>query len=398
MSSQPKFPGQHLDEDVIFKERRHWFILLKWVIPPAVLFLAAAGIGLALGFILRLNNAILWAGLILLLSIGPLGLTIWRFLDWENDHYILTNQRVLHIERVYFLFESRKEANLGKIQDVSVKMPTVIANALHFGDVEIQTAGTTGQIKFEAVPRPRTIQRRIFKEAGLPVMSMQEAKEWQVSQMRIARPLEMFTQMLYPVYPRVGEVYVWRKHWFVLLTKMLRPLLAALILLVLGSIISFSELLAPVVSIPDAAIPIAIAFFLLVLIVRIAWIAIDWHNDLYILTETHVLDIEKRPFTSESRREARLGVIQDVSYTQPSFVAKLLDYGNTRLETAGKMGEFTFDSIPRPREVQNIIIERLKTAREEAQRQKDEKQRAEIQQMIDAAIGNIRQAGPGGPP
>ncbi|MFQ5343978.1 MAG: PH domain-containing protein [Anaerolineae bacterium] len=216
--------------------------------------------------------------------------------------------------------------------------------------------------------------------------------------MRIARPLEMFTQMLYPVYPRVGEVYVWRKHWFVLLTKMLRPLLAALILLVLGSIISFSELLAPVVSIPDAAIPIAIAFFLLVLIVRIAWIAIDWHNDLYILTDTHVLDIEKRPFTSESRREARLGVIQDVSYTQPSFLAKLLDYGNTRLETAGKMGEFTFDSIPRPREVQNIIIERLRAAREEAQRKRQQQQQDQIEKIVRQVLSKAKETGPSGPP
>ncbi len=398
MSSQAKFPGQHRDEKVVFKKRRHWYILLKWIVPPAVLFLAAAGIGLALGFILGLNNAFLWAGLILLLSIGPLGFTIWRVLDWENDHYILTNQRVLHIERVYFLFESRKEANLGKIQDVAVKMPTVIANALHFGDVVIQTAGTTGQIKFDSIPEPRKVQRQIFKEAGLPVMSMQEAEEWQAGQMRIARPLEMFVQMLYPVYPRSGEVLVWRKHWFVLLTKMIGPLVAALILLVLGLVIFFSEMQVPAVPISEAAVLIVIAIFLLVLIVRIAWIAIDWHNDLYILTDTHVLDIEKRPFTSESRREARLGVIQDVSYEQPTFLAKLLDYGNTRLETAGKMGEFTFDSIPRPREVQNIIIERLRTAREEAQRKRQQQQQDQIEEIVRQVLGQPKEAGPGGPP
>lgn len=398
MPSQPQFPGQHRDEQVVFKARRHWFILLKWVVPPAVLFLAAAGIGLALGFILRLNNPFLWAGLILLLSTGPLGLTIWRFLDWENDHYILTNQRVLHIERVYFLFESRKEASLGKIQDVSVQMPTVIANALHFGNVVIQTAGTAGQIKFDSIPEPRRVQQLVFKEAGLPVAGMPEAEAWQASQMRVARPLETFAQMLYPVYPRGGDVKVWRKHWVILLWRMFRPLFVAVLLFGIGLVIFFSDMSARPLPISEQAILIVLALFLLVLIVRLAWIAIDWHNDLYILTETHVLDIEKRPFTSESRREARLGVIQDVSYEQPSFFAKLFDYGNTRLETAGKMGEFTFDSIPQPRKVQNTIMERLKTAREEAQRQQDEKRRAEIQQMIEAAMGNIRQAGPGGPP
>lgn len=397
MANRPQFPGQHRNEQVIFKKRRHWYVLLKWVVPPALLFIAAAGVGLIAGLALGLN-VFLWAGLILLLSIGPLGFTVWRFLDWENDHYILTNRRILHIERVYFLFESRSEANLDKIQDVTVRMPNMIANVLHFGNLEIETASTAGQIKFESIPQPRKAQREVFQAAGLPVMDMKEAEEWQASELRIMRPLEMFAQMLYPVYPRTGDVRVWRKHWFVLLTNMALPVVAAIALFVVGFLVLRINRQISVVPVSEEVALLVLAILLLIIIARIAWIAIDWHNDLYVLTPTHVLDIEKRPFTSEFRREANLSMIQNVSYEQPGFIAKLLDFGNTKLETAGKKGEFTFDNVPKPREVQNIIIERLDAARAEARRRKQEERRAEIEEIVRQMLRAPQKADSGGSP
>lgn len=358
MPGQPQFPGQHPGERVIFKKRRHWFILLTWLTPPFLLFLATVGVGFGIGLALSLSIP-LWTGVILLLSIGPLGLTIWRFLDWENDHYILTSERVLHIERVYFLFEGRREANLDKIQDVTVRMPSMMANMLNFGNVRIETAGTAGQINFQSAPDPRKVQQVIFKEAGLPAAGMQAAEQWETGRMRILHPFEMLARMLYPVYPTGPNVKVWRKHWFILFTKLVRLLLAALLLLVVWIAILLSGIPGSVQLIPEIAIQVIPGVLFLILVGRIAWVTIDWHNDLYILTDTHVIDIEKRPFTMEFRREANLGMIQDVRYEQPSFLAKFLDFGNTQLETAGTLGEFTFDSIPHPRQVQQVITGRL---------------------------------------
>lgn len=388
MPDRPQFPGQHPNERVIFKLRRHWFILLKWLTPPFVLFLATVGVGVGIGLALSLSMPV-WAGAIVLLSIGPLGFTIWRFLDWENDHYILTDQRVLHIERVYFLFESREEANLDKVQDVTIRMPSLLANLLYFGNVEIETASTAGQIRFESVPKPRSVQQLIFKEAGLPEAAMKPEERWEAGRMRILRPFEVLARMLYPVYPRGGDVYVWRKHWFILLTKMISPLLAALLVLVVWIIILLLGMPARLQPIPDILIKVIPGIVFLILVGRIAWIAIDWHNDLYVLTDTHVLDIEKRPFTSEFRREANLGMIQNVSYEQPTFIAKLLDFGNTRLETAGRMGEFTFDNVPRPRHVQEVIIQRLADFRQRSARNKPKpapKTREELEQTLERIL------------
>lgn len=391
MPDRPQFPGQHPDEEVIFKQRRHWFILLRWLVPPLVLFLVTVGVGVGIGLALSLS-ALAWAGVILLLSIGPLGLTMWRFLDWENDHYILTNQRVLHIERVYFLFESRDEASLGRIQDVTAEMPSLMANLLYFGDVVIETAGTAGQIKFESVSKPRKIQRLIFKEAGLPEAGMKEAEEWAPERMRILRPMEMLVRMFYPVYPKGGGVEVWRKHWYILLTKMAGPFLAAMLLLVVWIVILPRDLPSLPQSVPELAVKAIPGIFFLIFVGWMAWITIDWHNDLYVLTDTHVIDIEKRPFTLEFRREANLGMIQNVSYEQPTFIAKLLDYGDIRLETAGTMGEFTFDNLPRPRHVQEVIIQRLTDFRrrtaepEPAPRTREELERA-LDQILSQRYG-----------
>lgn len=366
MPARPRFPGQHPDERVIFILRRHWFILLKWLTPPLLLVLATMGVGVGIGLAVPLSVPV-WAGLILLLSTGPFALLVWRFLNWENDHYILTDRRVLHIERVYFLFESRDEASLDKIQDVTVKMPSLMANVLYFGDVEIETARPGGPIKFESVPKPRKVQRLIFKQAGLPEPGTKESEEWRGERTWLLRPIETLVRMFYALVPKGGDVIVWRKHWFVLLTKMIRPLLATLLLLVVWAAVLLTDITGPLQPIPALLIKVTPGIFFLIVVGWIAWIAIDWHNDLYILTDTHIIDIEKRPFTLEFRREANLGMIQNVSYEQPSFIAKLLDFGNTRLETAGTMGEFTFDNIPHPRQVQQVITQRLTDFRRRTQ-------------------------------
>ncbi len=385
------FPGQRPDEEIIFVKRRHWFVLLRWLTPPVVLFLAMLGIGLVIGAAAELQP-LAWALVLLLLIAAPVGLIVWRILDWENDHYILTNQRVVHIERVYFLFESRHEASLNKIQDVTFAMPTLLHNLLNFGDVEIETAGTTGQIRFEAVPNPREVQTLILKAAGLQRQgrpSQEPPRPKPLGLGDLFRGLGgFFVGMLYPVYPRRG-VIVWRKHWFVLLKSIFIPTVAALFTAIL--------ILALLLTRPIPAAIVVLSLIFLILVAVLAFLFIDWHNDIYILTTDRVIDIEKRPFTHEFRREANMGMIQDVSYEQPSFIAKLLNFGNVRLETAGTRGEFTFDNVPNPREVQNEIVRRLSAYRSHLQEEQARRERERFRQMVQEALQEIVQHPPSPP-
>jgi uncharacterized membrane protein YdbT with pleckstrin-like domain len=137
---------------------------------------------------------------------------------------------------------------------------------------------------------------------------------------------------------------------------------------------------------------IAILILFLVFLSLVAWLVfriIDWHNDIYILTTDRVIDIEKRPFTHEFRREANMGMIQDVSYEQPTFISKLLNYGNVRLQTAGTLGEFTFDNVPRPREVQNEITQRLAAYRAHAEQEHVRREREQFRRMVEEALQEL---------
>lgn len=87
----------------------------------------------------------------------------WKLLDWANDVYVVTSDRIIHVERRPLLFsEERREASLSMIQHVSLRIPHVVANLLNFGDVIVETAGP-GQFAFRHVARPREVQREIFR-------------------------------------------------------------------------------------------------------------------------------------------------------------------------------------------------------------------------------------------
>mgnify|MGYP003862854437 CR=1 FL=1 len=112
------------------------------------------------------------------------------------------------------------------------------------------------------------------------------------------------------------------------------------------------------------------------------WESTDWGNDLYIVTNERIIDMEKRPlFFAEQRREASLGVIQNVSLKIPNIIAVVFNFGDVVVQTAGA-GEFTFDGVPNPREVQREIFRRMEAYRE-AQREKEAARRS-------AAITRVR--------
>jgi uncharacterized membrane protein YdbT with pleckstrin-like domain len=381
------FPGQQEGEEVIIFQRRHWFVLLKWLLLPIFSLIPLSLV--AWGVIRVLEPSRLAQAVIGLLFASPaLSWIAWMVLDWWNDNYIVTDERVLHIERVYFLYESRNEAHLNRVQDVTVDIPDIIANLLYYGDVVIETAGTAGRIVFRNIAKPRKVQRLIFEMMNITPEEIRERLSWEPRRPRYQRLPEMMVRMFYPIVPTGDEVIVWRKHWWILLIQLGRPLMVIIALTLLWLLVA--GVIRGYVVWVDALFAIGLAGVLIWLVL----ILVNWYNDLYILTPDHVIDIEKVPFISEHRREASLSMIQDVSYVQPSFLHKLLDFGNLRLETAGTAGEFTFDSVPHPQGVQQQIFERVGAFRRRAQEEEAQKKRGEIAAIVEDIL---REMTPGAP-
>ena len=68
-----------------------------------------------------------------------------------------------------------------------------------------------------------------------------------------------------------------------------------------------------------------------------------------------MIDIDRKPFGfGESRKQAPLSNIQNVTAERPGFFATIFDYGNVHIETAGAEAEIVFDKIPRPSRVLRI--------------------------------------------
>ncbi|RUA16616.1 MAG: hypothetical protein DSY55_03755 [Clostridia bacterium] len=149
--------------------RKHWFgLLLSSVFPFSIT------IGLLMLLSLFLSRFLsqttpspfekVWILLLLLFLVLSFGWLWWRWTDWMNDYYIVTDQYIERISQKPLWFdEDRMKINLDRVENVEYRLPGFIAKTLHFGNVIIQTAATQGEIDFNYVPNPASVHADIFE-------------------------------------------------------------------------------------------------------------------------------------------------------------------------------------------------------------------------------------------
>lgn len=159
------FPAQEESERILIVLRRHWFTYMTFWIVSALMLLPL----LAILIYWNINtaavsdsvgNLIIVFGSIWLLFI--LGLLIFGFTDFYLDVYIITDRRIVDIAQNGFFKREISELNLRQIQDVSAQVDGVFATLLHYGNVNIQTAGEREIFSFESIPHPYEISKQIL--------------------------------------------------------------------------------------------------------------------------------------------------------------------------------------------------------------------------------------------
>jgi hypothetical protein len=170
----------------------------------------------------------------------------------------------------------------------------------------------------------------------------------------------------------------YRKHFFALLKETLYPLLVLLAIIIIGTLlVVFSGPL-------PGGWWILLGVLVLLDLGYLVWEIEDWRNDLFQLTDRYVVDIDRRPFGfGESRKQASLGNIQNVSANRPNFLATLFNYGNVKVETAGATADIVFENVPSPGVIQADIFRKLDAFRQQQRIQEGKMRRDEYAVLLD---------------
>lgn len=101
---------------------------------------------------------------------------LWYIEDWRNDYFQLTPSRLVLVERKPLLLqESRREAPLDRIQNISFTVPGVLGRFFHYGHVMLETAGTTGKFELKWLRDPQLVQSEISKRQRQYIQRQKQA-------------------------------------------------------------------------------------------------------------------------------------------------------------------------------------------------------------------------------
>ncbi len=174
---KPKTYWQRVRENFVRMENsdgityhKHPIALVREMIGPLIasVFLVATWYGLSYfdgGVLLR--EVPYMIPILIFLTIANLFWFWWEFEDWHNDTFQITKQYIYDIDRLPLgLSESRKQAELNRIENVRTEKDGLLPTIFNFGAVHVETAGAENNIIFENVKDPDAVQQAIFKKRG----------------------------------------------------------------------------------------------------------------------------------------------------------------------------------------------------------------------------------------
>lgn len=402
------------DELVEYQARRsYWYLFIKIVGPVVGMILVPL---LAFSY---LNNQVVGSiaynarliTAIILMFIFAL-IAAFQYLDWSNDYFVITNKHLAHREFSLTRFSTNvNKIPIDQIQSVEIERPNLLANLFNFGTARITTASQVGTVYFDNIDNPGRVQEIINElrqrvrtlDAGRAQATMRQSVE---SHFQVApsyykvededdkveeeevsiKPAE--PPVLNSIWTAIRKRYQWRveengvityrKHIFVLLKIAAWPVLLGILLLLIIWLITASS---------NLSIGRALLWMSPLLLLDFAWLiwkVEDWRNDTFQLTDQYVVDIDRQPFGfGESRKQAELNNVQNISSDRPGLLPTIFNYGNVIIETAGATADIVFESVSNPNRVQSEVFKRRDQYRQLLRRREGEQRRKEYAVLLD---------------
>src|SRR5215216_4786800 len=153
------------DERVLYDGRQHTFVLVSNILTEMVLIaiLIAAGVA-AQRYLTNVSVAGQPGGTVVLLVFGVISVLVLisAFLDylrWNNEQYIVTDQRVIQIRGIFN--KSVIDSSLDKINDVELRQ-SWLGRIFNYGTIEILTASDVGINQMRRIGRPLEFKRAML--------------------------------------------------------------------------------------------------------------------------------------------------------------------------------------------------------------------------------------------
>ena len=327
---------------------------------------------------------------------GAAGLwAIWRFFDWGNDFYIITDERIVWLERTIGLYDSRQEAPLVAIKSGETKS-SLVGRWFGFGDVITETF--MGQVFFRHIANPADIKNLIDQEHKLAI-ERQMSTDIHTIEGKIRQKIEPSQAVTVPVavnspapvmtkssltpqemklIPEKLSIWqsllarfqtrreangmiTYRKHLYVLLRMTWLPAAIGLLLLTGTGLLYYWRVIDQIKFLTPGVILLLGIFLTGMAFLWWLYKFVDWSNDIYRVTPEKIIDSERKPLGDEITKSAPLENIIGLDYERLGFLGVVLNFGNVIINI-GTENKFIFYGIHNParaqRDISNYMYER----------------------------------------
>ena len=389
LSRKLHFKWVRPDEVIYFIARKHPLLLAQGLVGPALalfflfVFTLLAGSALFQSFF-----AVVGIGFALF---AIFGWGVWQVLDWGNDYYIVTNQRVIWLEKVIGIYDSRQEAPLDKILSVGVET-VLVGRLLSYGNVNVRTF--VGLIPFKRVNQPyqaaaiveeywRRAQETSHRKDVDAMKEVLRVKLGLTEQKKRIKPLAPERKVMPSPYKpglwmilsrdifrlrfeELGTI-TYRKHFLVLLEQVAWSTIFMVVTFgFIGWrlwIIATNQGVQLLTRSEGRIIvdPLFLVLFIVFVLILFPWWAyqyLDWSNDIFQVSQDQIFDIDRTPLGTEKRKAAPLGSILSTRADRIGLLGYVFNYGNVYISVGS--AEFVFEDVYDPVAVQlDIDMRRL---------------------------------------
>jgi hypothetical protein len=406
LAQRLRFKWLRSDEVVYFLARKHIVILLQNIGLPVFLLLIPLVLFYA-WFAIVQSLVVVIAAVVSLLFLGAW--IAWLVVDWGNDYYIVTNQRVVWLEKVVGIYDSRQESALGTVLSVGVEA-NPLGRILDYGNVIVRTF--VGRIPFSHVDHPNQAARMIeeywMRTRAAAVMTEKEAMKDEIRK-KLGIPIPPKPKSDSPAPPPLpprrssllrllgantlklryesGDTVIYRKHWVVLVLEAWMPVLG-----IIGTLILLIQRLVQLALSPTEAfisftggitVDVWSSAILVLMLVFVGWFVyrvMDWSNDQFIVNAEQIIDVDREPFGTEKRNAAQLENILGTEYQRIGILGNIFNFGTVYITVGGT--KLAFENVLDPAAVQSDINRRYAARKAKNEQQQIAKERERMAEWL----------------